>query len=363
MLGAVLAQSGKNYEAVNANQTAVVLSPQDAEDHYNLGNMLQELRRLDESIEYLKKVIELNPDFVNGRISLNAVSSSVVPGWHIPMMNYKVRNNAYFDAIKLAVDDGAFVLDIGTGSGLLSLMAAASGAGKVIACETSRTIAEVAKQIIYSNGFGEKTSVLNKKSTDLIVGEDLPQRADLIISEVLSAEFLGEGLRTTALDARKRLLKPGGTIIPQSEKIRISLIGDSPEFFDATTVACVNGFDLSKFNLISKTKLGLSLRDKPLLLSNTKDAFNINLCDGSQVLKEDKTIKIKASRDSLCLGIIQWLWVRLYKDIEYENKPSENDSHWATPIYLFDEPVAVKAGDVLDIRAVMGHDNVWFYRL
>ena len=47
------------------------------------------------------------------------------------MMHDEVRNNAYFDAIKLAVGDGECVLDIGAGSGLLSLMAAASGAKKV----------------------------------------------------------------------------------------------------------------------------------------------------------------------------------------------------------------------------------------
>ena len=429
ILGAVLDQSGRNSEAVNANQTAVKLSPQDAEAHFNLGNtlqklqrldeaeasymkaislkpdyveahnnlgnmleklqrlneaeaslrkaihykpeyveahynlgiMLQELGRLDESIEFLKQVIELNPNFIEGRRILNAVSSSAVKGWHVPMMNDKVRNNAYSEAIKLAVDDGAFVLDIGTGSGLLSLMAATNGAGKVITCETSKTIAKVAKEIVHSNGFGKKISVLNKKSTDLIVGKDLPKKADLIISEVLSAEFVGEGVRATALDAKQRLLKRNGKMIPQSGKIRISLIGDSPEVFDATTVTNVNGFDLSKFNSITKTKLGLSLRDKPLLLSPPIDAFNINICDGNEMLKEEKIITLQANRDGLCLGIIQWLWVHLYKDIEYENKPGENDSHWHTPVYLFDQPITLKAGDVLNVNAVLEQDKVWFY--
>lgn len=361
-LGNMLRILGRLDDSEKNLRQAIAFKPDYVEAHYNLGIMLQEFGRLDESIECLKLVIELNPDFVKGRISLNTVSSSAVLGWHIPMMNDKVRNNAYSSAIKLAVDDGAFVLDIGTGSGLLSLMAAASGAGKIITCETSKTIAKVAKEIVCSNGFEEKISVLNKKSTDLIVGKDLPQKADLIISEVLSAEFVGEGVRTTALDAKQRLLKPGGTMIPQSGKIRISLIGDSPEIFDATTVANVNGFDLSKFNLISKTKVSISLRDKPLLLSAPKDAFNINLCDRSNVLKEEKIINLQANRDGLCLGIIQWLWVHLYKDIEYENKPGENASHWPTPIYLFDQPVTVKAGDVFNIKGVLGEDNVWFYR-
>ena len=133
------------------------------------------------------------------------------------MMHDEVRNNAYFDAIKLAVGDGQCVLDIGAGSGLLSLMAAASGAKEVIAIETSRTIAQATKAIIENNGYEKAISVVNKHSTDLIVGKDLPQRADVIISETLSSEFVGEGVRTTILDANKRLLKKGGTMISQSE--------------------------------------------------------------------------------------------------------------------------------------------------
>jgi type II protein arginine methyltransferase len=279
------------------------------------------------------------------------------------MMNDEVRNKAYSDALKLAVGDGDVVLDIGTGSGLLSLMAAASGAEQVITCETSRTIAEVAKEIININGYREKISVLNKKSTDLIVGVDLPQRADLIISEIFSSEFVGEGVRTTILDANKRLLKKGGRMIPQSGKIRIALIDNSPEIFNNTSVASVHGFDLSKFNSISQNRFNLKPRDNPLLLSNPEDAFNISLYDESEVVGEEKIIKLRVNQNGLCVGLIQWIWIHLYKEIEYENKPGENDSHWATPIYLFDEPVVAKIGDVLEIKAVLGEDYVWFCQL
>ena len=318
---------------------------------------------MDESIGYLKQAIELNSNFVQARMNLNSAVSSAVPSWHFPMMNDEVRNNAYSDALKLAVRDGDFVLDIGTGSGLLSLMAAARGAEMVITCETSKTIAEAATEIIERNGYKEKISVLNKKSTNLIIGVDLPQQADLIVSEVLSSEFVGEGVRSTALDANRRLLKKGGRTIPQSGKIKIALIDNNPEIFSNTSVASVQGFDLSLFNSISQKKFNLKLRDKPVLLSSPEDAFNINLCDTEGAVGQEKIIELRVNQDGLCVGLIQWIWIHLYEEIEYENKPGECDSHWNTPIYLFDKPVVAKKGDVIEIKAVLGEDHVWFCQL
>jgi tetratricopeptide (TPR) repeat protein len=70
ILGAVFKATGRNSEAVNANQTAVTLSPQDAEAHYNLGNTLKELGRLDEALASYTQAITLKPDFAEARYNL-----------------------------------------------------------------------------------------------------------------------------------------------------------------------------------------------------------------------------------------------------------------------------------------------------
>ena len=70
ILGAVFKATGRNSEAVNANQTAVALSPQDAEAHSNLGITLKELGRLDEALASYTQAIALKPDYAEAHINL-----------------------------------------------------------------------------------------------------------------------------------------------------------------------------------------------------------------------------------------------------------------------------------------------------
>jgi tetratricopeptide (TPR) repeat protein/2-polyprenyl-3-methyl-5-hydroxy-6-metoxy-1,4-benzoquinol methylase len=72
VLGAVYGQTGKSSEAVDANQTAVALSPQDAEAHSNLGNTLKELGRLDEALASYNQAIALKPDYAEAHSNLGA---------------------------------------------------------------------------------------------------------------------------------------------------------------------------------------------------------------------------------------------------------------------------------------------------
>jgi tetratricopeptide (TPR) repeat protein len=73
VLGAVLVKSGRNSEAVNANQTAVALSPQDAEAHSNLGGALKVLGRLDEAEASYAQAIALKPDFAEALYNLGVM--------------------------------------------------------------------------------------------------------------------------------------------------------------------------------------------------------------------------------------------------------------------------------------------------
>ena len=399
-LGNTLKTLGRLNEAEVSYRKAIELKPDYAEAHNNLGSLFSKLNRLNEAVISFKKAIELKQDYIAAYTNLSFtqkdlgkldealnsfnqvlkldtnsavinfhkdnLTKTIVPAWHVTMMNDNYRNSKYLEAIKLAVNDisvDPLVLDIGAGSGLLSMMAIANGAREVVACEITNTIAKIAKKIIHKNGYAEKITVINKKSTELKVGEDLPKKVDLIISEILAAEFVGEGVRCSILDANKRLLKKDGIMIPESGTIKISLLGSDKKILDVVSVANVNGFDLSEFNSISQRKWDMNLTEIPMLLSSHNDAFNINLYNENSIVNEEKIIELRANQDGLCLGVIQWMKIKLYKDIEYENSPGmelSGRNHWPTPLYLFDKPITVKKGDVLKIRAFLGEDNIWF---
>ena len=362
-LGNALKGQGELDAAINSYKQAININPKYAEAYSNMGIVLKNKDDLNAAIESYKQAICIKPDYAEARQNLHAVKKKAVPAWHLSMMNDKPRNTAYLNALKLAIGENDFVLEIGTGSGLLSMMAANFGAENITTCESSETIAKVAKKIIQKNGYGEKISVINKKSTDLIIGEDLPKKADVVVSEILSAEFVGEGVRSTIVDANRRKIKKNGKMIPEAGEIIIALVEVNEWLQDNISVGTVNGFDLSDFNSLAPSKFIPNLCQKPTLLSNPKVAFKFDLYDTNDIWKREKVLTLKANGNGLCLGIIQWLRVQLFKDIEYENNPSEIVSHWPTPIYAFDKPLEVKVGQELEISAALFEDTVWFYKL
>ena len=85
VLGALYGQSGRNSDAVDANQKAVVLSPQDAEVHNNLGAVLKELGRLDETAASYKQATALKPDYAEAHYNLGKLLMGI--GHHQEALN------------------------------------------------------------------------------------------------------------------------------------------------------------------------------------------------------------------------------------------------------------------------------------
>ena len=129
---------------------------------------------------------------------------------HRLMLRDRVRNETYQRAITKAVKQGNIVLDVGAGTGVLSLFAVQAGARKVYAVERTR-MAEMAKVVIKSNGIEDYVKVIQADIETL----NLPEKVDVIISEWMGGYGTDEYMHVPVLIARDRWLKKDGKILPE----------------------------------------------------------------------------------------------------------------------------------------------------
>ncbi|CAN6215452.1 unnamed protein product [Urochloa humidicola] len=141
---------------------------------------------------------------------------------YLDMLNDATRNRAYRHAIDATVTDPTSrVLDIGAGTGLLSMMAARAlaavggeGRGSVSACEAYLPMGKLARRVLRANGMENKVKIFHKRSDELRVGVELDSRADILVSEILDSELLGEGLIPTLRHAHDELLVKNPKSVP-----------------------------------------------------------------------------------------------------------------------------------------------------
>src|SRR5450755_3656349 len=140
---------------------------------------------------------------------------------HRTMICDRVRTEAFRRAINSVVRPGDIVLDVGAGSGILSMFAAQAGAARVYAVERT-TVAGLAQELAAANGVGEIVQLIHGDIMDV----ELPERVDVIVSEWLGGFGIDEGMLAPVIAARDRWLKPGGVMVPRSVTAWAALVHD-----------------------------------------------------------------------------------------------------------------------------------------
>jgi len=143
------------------------------------------------------------------------------------MLHDSERNKMYYEGLKAAIalkrsqGQPVHVLDIGTGTGLLSMMAAKIGADSITAIEEFLPMANRAEKIIRDNGFQGQIKLVRKRSTSVQVGPglDMDERANILVTEVFDTELIGEGAISTFNHAHDYLLTEDCLVIPHSGRV------------------------------------------------------------------------------------------------------------------------------------------------
>src|SRR6266567_4976524 len=350
--GALLNQLGRTDEAIAAFNRALALKPNYADALNNLGIGYREAKNTDAAIAAFKRAVELSPDLPHAKANLRSAYRDVVPAWHFAMMDDKRRNSAYDAALRRAVP-GKRVLDIGTGAGLLAMMAARAGAAHVTTCETVGLIAERAREIIAQNGLSDRITVIAKPSTELVVGRDLPQRAEVLVTETFASGLISEGILPTVEHAHEHLLNPDAAIVPAVASVMGYLAGGDT-LKGMLFVDRIDGFQLSLFNDFAPPSLVANLDNVPhSALSDDVALLRFDLKERRFPMASTRRV-IRATRQGVSVGVAQWIRLDLDAHTRYENRPSsdaEFNGHWAHMLYRFPHLVSVEPGDTVPVIA------------
>ncbi|KAL4748600.1 hypothetical protein BDW72DRAFT_151407 [Aspergillus terricola var. indicus] len=145
-------------------------------------------------------------------------------GIHESMLKDTIRTDSYRDFVyeNKHIFKDKVVLDVGCGTGILSMFCAKAGARKVISVDNSNII-DRAKEIVYENGFGDVITCIRGKIEEVT----LPvEQVDIIISEWMGYGLLFEAMFDSVIYARDRYLAPGGLMAPSHATLRIAPLAD-----------------------------------------------------------------------------------------------------------------------------------------
>jgi len=354
-LGAVLRATGDLAGARAAFEAALAQDANFAEAANNLGATLEALGEDGPAINAYGRALEIDPSYVDARDNLLIICERVTPPWHFPMMADATRNAAYDQALRCAAP-GKRVLDIGSGAGLLAMMAARAGARQVASCEAVPAIAAAARDIIAANGLSDRITVHAKRSNLLDADRDLGGRADVLVTEIFASGLLSEAVLPTIEHAHRRLLAPDATIIPHRAVALGYLVGG--DMVGALLFASASaGFDLSRFDQFAPLKVGLHLDQlSHHVMSEDFEIFSFDLTRSS-FSPERRLLSVKATAGGRCFAVAQWLRLHLDSETSYENRPhgKSGANCWMHVLYRLSHPLDLEVGQ--QVQLVCSHNR------
>ena len=274
------------------------------------------------------------------------------------MMADHARMDAYTAALRQAVTPGCTVLDLGTGTGIFAMLACRFGAGKVYAIDPDDSI-NVAREAAEVNGLADRIEFMQAMSTEVV----LPEQVDVIISDLRGVLPLFHHHIPSIVDARERLLRPGGTMIPMADTLRMAVVSD-PREYDRYVGPWEHdgyGFDLKAARSLVTNTWNISRVGKDALIT---EPTTIAVLDYATItdpnLRADLTLPIPA--DSTAHGLTIWFDAAIGEDLGFTNAPGEPELIYGRAFLPLTEPVEMLAGDTITVslRAdLVGDDYLW----
>jgi protein arginine N-methyltransferase 1 len=278
---------------------------------------------------------------------------------HVRMLNDRTRTSSFLAGIGEVVTAGDVVVDIGTGTGVLAIAAARAGAKRVYAIEAS-DIGRTAKTVFEANGVADRITLLRRWSTRTT----LPERADVLVSEIIGDDPLAEDVLQVTMDARRRLLKPEARLVPNKVKIfalPVSIPREEQTKHIVTEETLRNwrsqyGIDFGPLIQVKNDSLP-AFYIKPQRASDWKALGEpillaaIDLSEFSYPISLDNTLTIVANAAGKLDGLVMYFELKLGPTTRLSTAPALADSnnHWRSPVWVLGSPLPLQYGDRLQV--------------
>jgi len=269
------------------------------------------------------------------------------------LTNTGTRLTQYERAIAAVVRQGDVVLDLGTGSGLLAVLACRAGARRVYAIEASDAV-QMGTLLTSTTEFAERIEFVHATSQKVALSEQV----DVIIGDIHDTFGFQPGGLASIMDVRDRLLKPGGTLIPQATELMIAPLEAAALYAREIDVwnGCVHGVGLSSIRPFAVSHVHPGRFDSDQLLSPAAAIGTLDLARATSLHFSGSAVTT-IHRDGIAHGLCGCFVTTLAGDIRMGNVPGDSSTtNFAQAFFPFDQPVPVAAGDEVSI-SIDSHDG------
>lgn len=276
-------------------------------------------------------------------------------GWRSQrgMMADRARTLCFQRGIEAIVSEGMRIIDVGAGSGILSLIAARAGASRVYALE-STAIHENGTSLAAHNGFADQIDFIQGDAADFQTSE----LVDLVMGEWAGMWLVEEWRHFDAFArVRDRTLAADGRVLPSAAALHLAPIDDSilyfqrgPGFWERP----VYGFDYSLVHIqqLDRTRRIIVQGDRRALL----DRYELLSVDcrtaDSQSFFNDRHFETNFAYATTCHGFLGWFSLDLAPGITLDTSPDAPDTHWHQSYFPF-EQIHIEVGDRLSTDAAV----------
>jgi Ribosomal protein L11 methyltransferase (PrmA) len=279
--------------------------------------------------------------------------------YHASLLADDDRVDRFREAVHEVVRPGDVVVDVGTGTGLLAYFACQAGAARVFAIEEGPVV-NLAREIAMVNRFDGRVEFFDDRSYRV----QLPERADVLISETLWNFGVGEGMIGALADARRRFLKPGARSMPSGVELHVAavqtdrvygLLHDRPRDRD--------GLDFSSIRHCQVNSVQMPHLHSDDFLAAPALLFSTEL-DESAATDFDAGVTVTVGRPGVMHGICGWFRCRLTPSIALDNAPPSVSSSWAHAFFPVQNPVGVTPGDEISMQiASSAEASIWRWQI